>query len=135
MKIFQTKLQDSRLMNYSLSDMVREIVKKPTIFEGRSYIIINKIKKVNNNSSDGGKKINEAWEIAKNGSKEAQRKTNKYFMEGTKASKNYFSLPTEKTISTQEIKTEQGKDTLDKVVTRKVCDDDLSNHSIKKLRQ
>jgi hypothetical protein len=132
MKFFQTKPQASALINGSLNDMVTAITKNPKVFEGKSDIIINKIKAVKNSSANGGKEINEAWEIAKNGSKEAQRKTNKYFMEGTKASKNYFSLPTEKIISTQEIKTEQGKDTLDKVVTRKVCDDDLSNHSIKK---
>lgn len=132
MKFFQTKPQASALINGSLNDMVTAITKNPKVFEGKSDIIINKIKAVKNSSANGGKEINKAWEIAKNGSKEAQRKTNKYFMEGTKASKNYFSLPTEKIISTQEIKTERGKDTLDKVVTRKVCDDDLSNHSIKK---
>ncbi|ETT01552.1 hypothetical protein [Providencia alcalifaciens] len=133
MRIFQTKLQDSILMNYSLSDMVREIVKNPTVFEGRKYIIINEIKKVNNNSSGGGKEISEAWDIAKkNGCKEAQRKTNKYFMEGTKASENYFLKPTEQPLSTQEIKIEKRKNILDKEVARKACDDDFSNHSIKK---
>lgn len=85
MRFFQTKLQDSRLMNYSLSDMVREIVKNPTVFEGRKYIIINEIKKVNNNSSDGGKEISEAWDIAKkNGCKEAKRKAEKYFHKALK---------------------------------------------------
>ncbi|MEQ5137596.1 MULTISPECIES: hypothetical protein [Providencia] len=132
MRIFQTKLQDSILMNYSLSDMVREIVKKPTVFKGRSYIIINKIKTIKNNSTNGLKEINEAWDIAKNGSKEAQRKTNKYFMEGTKASENYFLKPTEQPLSTQEVKIEKRKNILDKEVARKACDDDFSNHSIKK---
>lgn len=131
MKLFQTKPQDSVLINYSLSEMVREIVKKPTVFEGKSYIIINKIKKVNNNSSDGGKEISEAWDIAKNGSKEAQRKTRKYFMEGTKASENYSSLSTEKTISTQKIETEQRKNLLNKEVARKACDDS-SSYSIER---
>lgn len=133
MKFFQTKPQASALINGSLNDMVTAITKNPKVFEGKSDIIINKIKAVKNSGSDGLKEIDKAWDIAKrNGSKEAQRKTDKYFMEGTKASENYFPLLTEKPIYTQEIKIEPRKDTLDKVVTRKECDDDFSNNSTKK---
>ncbi|WP_323086819.1 hypothetical protein, partial [Providencia alcalifaciens] len=133
MKFFQTKPQASALINGSLNDMVTAITKNPKVFEGKSDIIINKIKAVKNSGADGLKEIDKAWDIAKrNGSKEAQRKTDKYFMEGTKASENYFPLLTEKPIYTQEIKIEPRKDTLDKVVTRKECDDDFSNNSTKK---
>ncbi|HHR6130691.1 TPA: hypothetical protein ACS72K_002311 [Providencia alcalifaciens] len=133
MRTFQTKPQASTLIGSSLNDMVTAITKNPKVFEGKSDIIINKIKAVKNSGADGLKEIDKAWDIAKrNGSKEAQRKTNKYFMEGMKASENHFLKPTEQPLSTQEIKIEQRKNTLDKVVTRKPCDDDFSNNSTKK---
>lgn len=130
MPIFQNKSKNATLMGYSLNDMVTAITNNPKVFEGKSDIIINKIKAVKNSSADGLKEIDKAWDIAKNGSEEAQRKTNKYFMEGMKESENYFIKPTEQQISTKKIK--QRKATLDKVVTQKLYDGDLSNNLIKK---
>lgn len=129
MPIVQNKLKNTASMDYSLNDMVIAITKNPKVFKGKSHIIIDKIKAAKNNGAEGWVEITQAWDIANNGSEEAQRKTKKYFMEGTKASKN---RPTEQPLSTQEIKTEQRKNILTKEVTRKACDDDFSNNSIKK---
>lgn len=130
MKIFQNKSQSAALVDCSLNDMVKAIIKNPKVFERKSYIIIDKIKAAKNNGAEGWEEITKAWSIAASG--KAKEKIDKYFNKGMEASKNCFSLPIEQPLSTKKIKMEQRKDILAKEATRKACDDDFSNNSIKK---
>ncbi|HEQ1859212.1 TPA: hypothetical protein VEO38_002774 [Providencia alcalifaciens] len=82
MNIFQTKSQNAALMDHSLNEMVIAITKNPKVFEGKSDIIIDKIKAAKNNGGDGWTEINNAWGIVASG--EAKRKIDKYFKEALK---------------------------------------------------
>lgn len=128
--IGKQKIDEKKYSSMSLYDMVKAITKNPKVFEGKSDIIIDKIKKAKNNGEDGWAEINKSWGIVASG--KAKGKIDKYFKKGMEASKNYFSLPPEQSPSTRKIKIEQKKDTLDKVFVRKECSDELSNNSIKK---
>lgn len=117
----------------SLSDMVDNIINKHSFYEGSSHLIIDKIVSLKNSTNaDGMKEITEAWGKVNKANGKAKYKINKYFNKGIEASKNYFSLPPNQSLSTGKIKIEQKKDTLDKKVIQKSCSGDLPNGSIKK---
>ena len=82
MNIFQNKSQNAALMNLSLKEMVVAITKDTKAFEGKSDIIIDKIKAAKNNGGDGWKEINNAWGVVASG--DAKRKIDKYFNKALK---------------------------------------------------
>lgn len=82
MKLFQNQSQASALIDGSLNDMVIAITKNPKVFEGKSDIIIDKIKAAKNNGGDGWTEINNAWSIV--ASEGAKRKIDKYFNKALK---------------------------------------------------
>lgn len=80
MKLFQNQSQTAALIDYSLNDMVMAITKNPKVFEGKSDIIIDKIKATKNNGGEGWTEINNAWGIVASG--KAKEKIDKYFKKG-----------------------------------------------------
>lgn len=82
MKLFQNQSQATALMDCSLNDMVMAITKNPKVFEGKSDIIIDKIKAAKNNGGDGWTEINNAWGVVTSG--DAKRKIDKYFNKALK---------------------------------------------------
>ncbi|WP_273804490.1 hypothetical protein [Providencia rettgeri] len=130
------KVSNEKIQKYaslSLEDMIVKIKNKPKAFEGFSYVIVDKIKKIKKNGDMDT--INKNWLLKKGANDESIRKIDKYFNLGMKASTNYFSSPPEQSLLAKKIQTEQKENILDKVTERKSHSDDLSNNSIKKIRQ
>lgn len=127
------KVSNEKIQKYaslSLEDMIVKIKNKPKAFEGFSYVIVDKIKKIKKNGDMDT--INKNWLLKKGANDESIRKIDKYFNLGMKASTNYFSSPPEQSLPAKKIQTEQKENILDKVTERKSHSDDLSNNSIKK---
>ncbi|WPA92704.1 hypothetical protein QS795_002690 [Providencia zhijiangensis] len=112
MRTFQTKSQAAALIDRSLNDMVIAITKNPKVFEGKSEIIIDKIKAAKNNGGDGWTEINNAWGIVASG--KAKEKIDKYFKKGLRdvsSSENEYlkvsvkSEPKSESLSDKPIKT------------------------------
>ncbi|HBC7428210.1 TPA: hypothetical protein KEY68_000439 [Providencia rettgeri] len=115
----------------SLSDMVDNIIRKDSFYEGSSHLIIDKIVSLKNSTNaDGMKEITEAWGKVNEANEKAKYKINKYFNKGIEASKNYFLYPPKQSLPTKEIQSEQKEDGFEKSIVRKSHSDDLSNNSM-----
>ncbi|HEM7133712.1 hypothetical protein ABN115_19835 [Providencia rettgeri] len=115
----------------SLSDMVDNIIRKDSFYEGSSHLIIDKIVSLKNSSNaDGMKEITEVWGKVNKANEKAKYKINKYFNKGIEASKNYFLCPPKQPLPTKEIQSEQKEDGFEKSIVRKSHSDDLSNNSM-----
>ncbi|GAB1437774.1 hypothetical protein MASR2M36_05100 [Providencia sp.] len=114
----------------SLNDMVDNIIRKSSFYEGNSYLIIDKIVSLKNNAgANGMQEIQEAWAKMNDDSvgQNAKYKIKKYFNKAMGASNNYFSPPSGELLSDKKIKIEK----IEKI-EQKLHSDDLSNNSIKK---
>lgn len=77
---------EQKYSSMSLNDMVIAITKNPKVFEGKSYIIIDKIKTTKNKGEDGWAEINKSWGIVTSG--KAKEKIDKYFKKGLKVDRD-----------------------------------------------
>ncbi|WP_272538959.1 hypothetical protein [Providencia sp. PROV197] len=83
MPIFgKQKFDEQKYLTMSLNEMVIAITRNPRVFEGKSDIIINKIKTAKNNGENGWAEINKSWGIVASG--KAKEKIDKYFNQGLK---------------------------------------------------
>lgn len=77
---------EKKYLTMSLNDMVIAITKNPKVFEGKSDIIIDKIKTAKNNGENGWAEINKSWGIVASG--KAKEKIDKYFKKGLKVDRD-----------------------------------------------
>lgn len=77
---------EQKYSSMSLNDMAIAITKNPKVFEGKSYIIIDKIKTTKNKGEDGWAEINKSWGIVTSG--KAKEKIDKYFKKGLKVDRD-----------------------------------------------